>query len=71
MCLTSGQLFRSRSRKIKSTDKLQSISRSRLKVSKELPQKNTSLRSSMKKTGFKIRINSFHKSPMDSSMYNP
>lgn len=33
MCLTSGQLFRSKSRRIRSTDKLDGMSRSRLKIS--------------------------------------
>ena len=59
MCLTSGQLFRDKTKK-----KIRSIER--VKSYEKTPKKEE-----MKKSQFKIRINSFHRSKVDRSLYDP
>ena len=65
MCLTSGQLFKSRAKKIRSSDKtLQSIQKEKAKETEQGDER--------RKSSFKIRVNSFHGGvKLDSSMYNP
>lgn len=63
MCLTSGQLFNSRNKRIRSTEKLQSLEKSRLKAETAETKPNGG--------SFKIRVNSFHRAKFENSMYNP
>lgn len=60
MCLTSGQLFKSKvKKKAQSSTKIENLTKSKIDNTPE------------KKASFKIRINSFHRTKMDQSMYDP
>lgn len=60
MCFTSGKLFMSRARGAgRSAERIQSHS-----PDEQLPREK-------KEKQFKIRVNSFHRTKMDESLYNP
>jgi len=60
MCLTSGKLFMGKvSQEAKSLEKIQELSH------EDQPLKEK------KEKQFKIRVNSFHRTKMDSSLYDP
>lgn len=60
MCFTSGKLYMSKvNAQRKSAEKIQSLS----------PEEK--LQQSRKEKQFKIRVNSFHRTKMDESLYNP